>query len=210
MTYIIGSGWWCSGTEKDERTELLGSNMIREKGFHSLWYKSIVNNSSPEKIVIVDSNSPVKPILEDDERLEFISLNLNAGHSTNHVGKFSGYSRAIFVCLEYARQCEADYFVYVEQDALLQGNGIIEHCIEQMENKPYMFGAGDGTGGILQQSFFIIKTAAIAEFIKRLKSIEYTDNEMSPEDKFHVAACKFGGKAIAYFRKTAKTKFLTS
>ena len=88
---------------------------------------------------------------------EFLSLPLNAGHSTDHKGKYSGWMRSILLGLEYAYLSDTEYFVYVEQDALLYGDNIVEKCIDKM-TKPYMFGSGLGTKQPLQQSFFIIRS----------------------------------------------------
>jgi hypothetical protein len=103
LNYIVGTGWWC--TTQDMRSEqkqrkFLGSDFIRGRDFHKIWYKSLCENTSPKKIVIVDSNSPVKPDLNiDDHRIEFISLPFNAGHSTKHIGKWSGWMRSVLLGL---------------------------------------------------------------------------------------------------------------
>lgn len=187
MKYVIGSGWWCAPSEKDGRETLIGDDLIRGSDFHKLWYKSICEYTNPEKILIVDSSSPIKPEINmDDDRLEFISLNFNAGHNTNHIGKYCGCVRAMEVGLMYTLMCEADYYVYVEQDALLYGEGIIEYCISTMK-RPVMFGSGGGTPCRTQQSFFIMHKDAIWKFLKRLNSIPYTDKQINPEEKFHIA-----------------------
>jgi len=205
MKYIIGSGWWCTDKSQETRAELLGDDEIRGQNFHKLWYEAINKYTSPEKIIIVDSNSPTKPILNNkDDRLELVSLNVNGGHSTNHVGKFCGYTRAILLSLEYALQCEVDYFVYIEQDALIYGKGIIEHCINEM-NKPYMFGSGDDTAGVLQQSFFIMRRDAIVNFRNKLVAMSETDNELSPENKFHIACSHGSEKLLAHIKKKSLT-----
>lgn len=191
----------------DTRAELLGDDAIREQAFHQLWYEAIDRCTSPEKILIVDSCSPEQPQLAtDDPRLEFISLNVNAGHSTNHIGQFCGYSRAILLGLEYTVQCEVDYYVYVEQDALIYGKGIIEHCIKAMRS-PYMFGSGRGTPGIIQQSFFIIRRDGIRPFLERIRAIPYTDHDLSPEFKFHIAAGRTPLQLHAYLHRFPKRRF---
>ena len=201
MSYVIGSGWWCADKNLDSRAELLGDDEIRGHKFHQLWYEAICRYTSPEKIIIVDSCSPSKPLLNSkDDKLEFISLNVNGGHSTNHKEKFCGYTRAILLGLEYALQCEADYYVYVEQDALIYGEGIIEHCISKM-TKPYMFGSGDGTPGLLQQSFFIMRRDAILAFKNKLNAIDQADNQLSPEIKFHIACSTGPAQLLAYIKQ---------
>jgi len=203
--YIISSGWWCNESENDGREKFLGSPEIRGHQFHKLWYKTISDFSSPSKILIVDSCSPIKPIIdENDERLELISLNSNAGHSTSMVGKYCGYTRAILVAMEYAMQCDTDYFVYVEQDVLLYGESIIEKCIDEMITD-YMFGEAKNSPGKLQQSLFIIKQSAIRTFIKRLHAIHYSDKELNPEDKFSIAASR-GWVPLLTYVAVAKRK----
>lgn len=196
--YIIGSGWWCNEQEDDGREQFLGSEDIRKSSFHQLWYESINRFCSPQKIVIVDSNSPIKPeINRNDQRIELLSLNVNARHSTNHIGRFCGYSRAIIVALAYAEMCDADYFVYVEQDALLFGDNIVEHCIEIMKT-PVVFGESKNCPGKIQQSFFIIKTSYIKTFLQRLKEIPYSDYDLNPEEQFSIAASKGSVRLLSW------------
>jgi len=189
-TYIITSGWWSAKEDEDTRLIKVGDEYIRSKDFHELWYKAIKKYTNPKKIYIIDSNSPIKPILHKNE--EIIELIENAGHSTNHIGKLCGVSRAHLVGMMMALANEVDYWVYIEQDALIYGKGIIEYAISKMK-KPYMFGAGFGTPQPTQQSFMIIKTNFIPEFIKNFTSIKARDNQISPETKFAIATSKLLG-----------------
>lgn len=193
FNYIVGSGWWCADDKSvDGRNKFHGSDVIRGRDFHKLWYQSICDNTFPQKILIVDSASPVLPELnENDPRLEWISLTFNAGHSTNCTGKYCGWTKAVLLGLEYAMACEADYFVYVEQDVLLKGKGIVEFCIRQMK-KPYMFGSGAGTPQVLQQSFFIIRKDGMRRFVDAMHAIQDTDKQLCPEDKFFIASSGMG------------------
>jgi len=184
-SYIIASGWWCD-EDKSERHKI-GDDYIRSRDFHELWYKSINTFTNPAKIFIVDSASPVAiPIKENDDRIEVISLLKNPGHPTKHSGKYSGWTVSALMGLEYALHCGVDYFVYVEQDALLYGKNIIEECIKKM-TKPYMFGSGDGTCHPLQQSFFIVHKSKIEELINSIHNIGAPDCQVSPEKKFCIA-----------------------
>lgn len=208
MNYIVGSGWWCTeNAENDGRSVFYGSDWIRSKDFHKLWYWAVNEFTSPQKIFIVDSASPVAPDLSScDPRLEFVSLPINAGHSTNHLGKFSGWTRSVLLGLEYAMASEADYFVYIEQDVLISGWGIVEYCIGQMRT-PYMFGAGNGTSQVLQQSFFVVSKAGMRRFADRLRQVSAPDREISPEDKFFLAASRMGrvlSRIYCYARKKRK------
>ena len=87
--------------------------MIRTPLFHKMWYRSLCRFASPEKIFIVDSNSPVAPPLHlDDARIEFVSLDRNYGHATTCDSKMCGWSRSVLLGAAYALCCDADYFVY--------------------------------------------------------------------------------------------------
>ncbi|WP_025563159.1 hypothetical protein [Psychromonas sp. SP041] len=190
--YVITTGWWCKNLEqKDMRDVLLGDDEIRSKDFFLSWLAAVNKFTYPKKILIVDSASPIKPDLScNDKILEIVSLDCNAGHSTNHLGKYAGVTRAHMMGMMYALTCEVDYWVYIEQDALIYGDGIVEYCIEHMKNG-IMFGDGKGTPQPMQQSFMIMKTEEIPQFIKKLTDIKLTDNEISPEMKFALASSKY-------------------
>jgi len=187
--YIITSGWWSTDDDIDDRTIKTGDSQIRSKQFHKLWYKAIQRYTSAKKVYVIDSDAPVKPLLDSDNEV-MISLLENAGHSTHHTGKLCGVSRAHLLGMSMAMVNEVDYWVYIEQDALIYGDGIIEKCIEQMK-KPYMFGNGFGTPQPVQQSLMIIKTESISTIIKNFNAIKATDNEISPEVKFAIATSPF-------------------
>lgn len=190
MKYIIGSGWWATNDQETEKRPLHGTDIIRSTQFHKLWYQSICEFTFPQKIIIVDSSSPLKPpINKSDDRIEFISLDKNYGHSSDCIGKFSGWMRSCLLGVSYAWSCDADYFVYVEQDVLLFGKGIIEHAISKMKHK-YMFGDSNTTyWQPLQQSLFLIHKSEFIPFIKRMDEFHKADSKMSPEIKF--ATIKF-------------------
>lgn len=187
--YVITSGWWC-GKALNEKRVRHGSESIREMSFFRKWKTSILENTNPMKIMVLDSASDITPSSEDKEGIEFFSLNRNAGHSTSHSGKYSGYMRSIIMGITYAKLCDADYWIYVEQDALLKGKGIIEHCISKM-TKPYMFGSGEGTPQILQQSLIIIRKDGYDNFLHQLDRIKLPDSLISPETKFLIASSRF-------------------
>ncbi|WP_299261800.1 hypothetical protein [uncultured Kushneria sp.] len=189
-SYIINSGWWCGekSPENEKRVEY-GSSEIRGVAFFREWYESVNRHTSPTKIIVVDSASPTIPQLPDDERMEFISMDVNGGHSTSHVGKYAGCTRCFFVGLAYTYASEADYWVYVEQDALLFGEGIVEHAIDNMTSD-FMFGDRGNTPQPLQQSMMIIRKAAIPGFLKAYARIKATDEVITPEMKFAIASTK--------------------
>lgn len=186
-SYVIGSGWWC-GENKERLT--FGDEKIRNSSFHKIWYQSIKKFSNPEKIFIVDSNSPIKPdIISDD--IEFISLNTNSGHSTNMQSGaiYCGWTASSILSMQYALHCDCDYFVYVEQDCLLYGEGIVERQIKRMEDNDwkYIFGDGKDSYQPLQVSFFIIRKDFIPELLSKFFSIRHLDSKVSPELKLSIA-----------------------
>jgi len=184
-SYIIGTGWWCDNS-KQER-ECGGDDIIRSEAFHRLWHKSVDTFTDPRKILIVDSASPVPPpVNTEDKRLEYLRLSHNPGHCTVHEGPHCGWTLSALLGLQYAYCCDVDYFVYVEQDVLLYGEGIVEKCIDQMK-QPYMFGSGQGTSHPLQQSFFVVHRSKMAEFVHNVQRIRAMDRTVSPEKKFCIA-----------------------
>ncbi len=189
MNYIIGSGWWCD--ESDTNRYRIGSDKIRSEEFHHLWYQAVNTFTKPEKIFIVDSASPVPiPYNTKDSRFEVVKLTQNPGHPTKHTGKYSGWTISAMLGMEYALYCGVDYFVYIEQDALVYGEGIIEKCISAM-TKPIMFGAGGKSIHPLQQSFFIIHKSEIEKFICNINKINLPDCIIPPEKKFCIASSRF-------------------
>ena len=185
-TYIITTGWWSTEDDVDDRTIKSGDSKIRSKEFHQLWYDVVQGYTSAQKIYVIDSDASVKPTLDKKDEV-LISLLENAGHSTHHTGKLCGVSRAHLLGMSLAMVNEVDYWVYVEQDALIYGDGIIEKCIEQMK-KSYMFGYGLGTPQPVQQSLMIVKKEAIPKFINNFNKIKAKDSEIAPETKFAIAA----------------------
>lgn len=185
-TYTIGTGWWCSTVAEaivNPHRKLLGSPSVRSVDFFETWLKSVWSVSSPSSIVVVDSASPTKPSAALREQTAWVELPFNARHSVDHVGRWSGWTRSVLVSGQYALATDCEHYVYVEQDCLLSGAGLIEHCI-QAGRKGIMFGSGRGTPQPIQQSFFIIRQDKLAAFLKNLATIKAADQDFSPEWKF--------------------------
>ena len=188
MSYVLGTGWWCAAPDGGgDRPLAKGDEMIRGVAFHHLWFAAVDRYTRPEKIIVVDSASPVPPPLcKTDPRIEYLRLDHNAGHSSVHTGRFSGWTRSVLLGLQYANLCEADYFVYVEQDALVFGDGLVESAIAAMRG-PYMFGHPGDTPQPLQQSFFVIRRDGFESFLRRYVAVRSPDRLVAPEKKFAVA-----------------------
>ena len=189
MNYIIGSGFWSSDVDEqvtNPERKIIGDNLIRKPEFFPIWLNSIRKCSNPNRIVIVDSHSPIKPDFKDAKDVVWIELPINAKHATNHIGTWSGWTRSVILSGQYALNAEVDYFVYIEQDCLLSGAGIVEYCIEHMK-KGLMFGDGKDTPQPIQQSFFIIEKRQLAKFLYNLCSLSIADRYLSPEWKFIIS-----------------------
>ena len=195
--YIIASGWWCPDTEKRvEGRPYAGSEVIRSAEFHHLWSAVVDAWTTPSAVFIVDSASPVSPPITNS-RYSTLRLDHNPGHATVHTGHYSGWTASVLHSLEYALSADADYLVYVEQDALLFGDGVIEHCIACMR-KPLMFGSGDGTPQPLQQSFFIVRKDGMRRFLAALHLIARPDKVIAPEWKFMLASLGMHGTFVEW------------
>lgn len=190
FNYVIGTGWYCGPLDKNNsERKILGDSIIRGSEFHHIWFETLMHYTKAKRIIMVDSASETKPPLCEKGKkiVELISLEINPGHATKHRGAYSGWMASVILGIEYAMMSDFDYFVYVEQDLLLKGEGIIEDCIMSMKT-PYLFGSGDGTPQPLQQSFFIIRKDGYKSFLSRVHQILSDDGAVSPEWKFYFAA----------------------
>lgn len=189
---VIGSGWWSSDRDfADEfpgRKEL-GDTVIRSVPFFDLWLDSVRRAIGASEIVVVDSAAPLKPSAEKRAQVRWIELPFNARHATDHLGRWSGWTRSVLVSGAYAMASDCDYFVYVEQDCLLKGEGLVETCIAAM-TADLMFGSGDGTPQPLQQSLFVVRGSALPAFLANLSNLKCRDVDMAPEWKFVWASSK--------------------
>lgn len=189
--YVIGSGWWSTEEEAasvNPKRKDLGDDFIRSPQFFDLWRESIERFTSPERVIVVDSNAPLKPSADAREGVEWVSLPFNAKHATDHLGRWSGWMRSVLVSASYALATECDYFVYVEQDCLLHGENIVEDCV-RASRTGISFGSGEGTPQPIQQSFFAVRRDRLLSFVTNLHRLVPNDRDLSPEWKFVCASC---------------------
>lgn len=166
MKYIIGSGWWCDGSgehKRSKRERNTSSNETRKLGFHDLWYHCVHKYSSPEKIFITDSASPVAPKWRDDE----VVVPLLGNYEYDGIW-LTGWARSLINGAYYAlMNNDIEYYVYVEQDCLIIGEGIIEHVISHMEKKKANFCYGTTIDDYkIDTSFVFVKRDFIFDFIR--------------------------------------------
>jgi hypothetical protein len=186
--YIIGTGWWCDGTgiHTHSRHQPYVDKETRQVDFFNLWYKSVMKFTNPHKIIVIDSNSPIKPNLQDKENVKLYSLSQNYGAAVDGTSKgvLSGWDRSILLSASISFLDDADYFVYVEQDCVLWGENIIEDIIDSMGDKKIALGNGIGTPQPVQQSLVVIKKDYIPTFLKLEMDNNKENLKTSPEKRY--------------------------
>lgn len=184
---LVCTGWYSSEAPRSYVT--FGDDAIRKKDFRPLWWKSLDTYVRPQHVLIVDSASPVKP--EDEHftttKFQYIELLRNPGHSQNCTSHYCGYMASVILGLEFALHNDVDLFLYVEQDALIYGDGFVEKIKERLRRKDLVFGSG-GKFGEIQQSVFAANKKGIRRFLSALHEINFSDRQISPEMKFMYAA----------------------
>jgi hypothetical protein len=207
---VVGSGWWSA----DVRSQWnIGDDLIRSSDFFRLWYRQVMKSLNPTLILVTDSNSPKKPDWRKFERVQWIVLDENYGHSNDiRVGlsktKFSGISRSRIMGALFALCCDADYFVYVEQDCLLRGEDFLKTSIG---DRDFDFFCGQRTEGgrglhggvaapMLQNSVLIMKRRGMERYIANMIAAPETDGELSSEVKMERGMAPYGILQVPYGR----------
>lgn len=187
---LVSTGWYASNDARSYVTA--GDDLIRGVEFRPLWWQSLDRFVRPQHVFIVDSASPVKP---DDARwtatrFQRAELLINPGHSQNGRTHYCGFMASVIIGLEFALHNDVDMFLYVEQDALLYGDGIVEKTKSALRRKDLVFGA-TSSGIEIQQSFFAANKKGIRRFLSALHAINYSDKQIAPEHKFMYAGARF-------------------
>jgi hypothetical protein len=191
---------------------VLGSDLARSVRFFELWYRQVQRCLQPHRIVVTDSASPIKPDLRG-KQLEWIELDRNYGHPNDvRIGrvrtKYSGFTRSVINGAMYALCCDADYFVYVEQDCLLHGDDFLAQALAGSA-EDILLGAptenGKGLHGriaapMIQQSLMIVRRAGLERFITGILEATWTDGEKSPEETMRIQLVPFGYVGVPYGR----------
>jgi hypothetical protein len=191
---LVTSGWYSSSEARSYRTT--GDDLIRGVAFRPLWWRSLDTFVKPEHVFIVDSASPVKPddAICTSTKFQYLELLINPGHAQNGKTHYCGAMAAIILGLEFALHNDVDLFLYVEQDALVFGENIIEKTKNILRRKDLVFGAGKLD---VQQSFFAANKRGIRKFLSGLHAIKYSDKQIAPENKFMFAASRLLPSPVA-------------
>jgi FkbM family methyltransferase len=207
---VVGSGWWCDLSTHDWA---LGSPTTRSTGFFDLWYRQVQRCLAPQRIVVTDSASPVKPDIDAYRSLQWVELDGNYGHAndirTGRINtKYSGFTRSVLNGVMYALCCDADFFVYVEQDCLLVGDDFLGQALgastaEIFLGSPAVNAKGLGGGlaaPMLQQSLIVVRRAAFERFISEILNSPWTDGEVPPEETMRTRLEPFDLLQVPYGR----------
>jgi hypothetical protein len=151
----------------------------------------------PDLVVVIDSHSPLKPGAEARESVTWIELDENYGHAMDIrkgriLTKYSGFARSQIMACTHALCCDADYFVYVEQDCAIHGERFVEAALRGT-TCPIVVGfrAHGGVGltpgsiaaPMLQNSLVIVRRDGMERFLCALLLAQETDGELPPEEK---------------------------
>src|ERR1700722_8438805 len=185
---LVTSGWFATDEARSYVTA--GDELIRGVGFRPLWWKSVDTFIKTQHVFIVDSASPVKP---DDAActstpFQYTELLINPGHSQNGKTHYCGAMAAIIMGLEFALHNDVEMFLYLEQDALVFGDAIVEKTKNALRRKDLVFGSGALD---IQQSFFAANKKGIRRFLSALHAINYSDKQVAPDPNSMFAASRF-------------------
>jgi hypothetical protein len=206
---VVGSGWWCDEKPHDWA---IGSPVTRSVPFFDLWYRQVVRCLQPDRIVVTDSASPIKPDYHSYP-IQWIELDRNYGQPNDiRIGriatKYSGFTRGVINGATYALCCDADFYVYVEQDCLLHGEDFLGAALGDSSADIFLGaptengrGIGGGTAAaMLQQSLIIVRRAGLERFLEGLLGAPWTDGEVSPEEIMRRRLAPFDFIQVPYGR----------
>jgi hypothetical protein len=207
---VVGSGWWCA---QQPHKWSLGTDSSRSIAFFDVWYRQVVRCLHPHRIVVTDSASPIKPDYLSYAGVQWIELDKNYGHPNDvRVGtvqtKYSGFTRSVINGAMYALCCDADFYVYVEQDCLLHGEDFLTQAVGP-STEEILLGAptenGRGIGGkmaapMIQQSLMVVARPGLERFLQGLLGAPWTDGEKSPEAIMRLRLVPFGFVQVPYGR----------
>jgi hypothetical protein len=122
--------------------------------------------------------------------------------------KYSGYLRSVLNGAMHAYCCDADYYVYVEQDCLVRGEQFLEHAVAGT-SLDILIGertqGGTGLHGrpanpMFQNSLIVVKREGLERFMSRLLDAPWSDGELSGEIIMERQLVPFEVVAVPYGR----------
>jgi hypothetical protein len=207
---VVATGWW----SPDARSPWsVGDDLIRSSAFFPLWHRQVMRCLDPAAILVTDSASPNKPDFSAFSRVQVASLDRNYGHANDlRVNslptRYSGFTRSVLMGAMFALCCEADFYVYVEQDCLLRGEDFLSAAISDPSFDFYC-GAwpenartfhGGEAARMPQRSLQIARRVGIVRLIETILSAPEGDGELSGEAKMERDMAPLGHLAVPYGR----------
>jgi hypothetical protein len=207
---VVGSGWWC---DREPHQWAIGGASNHSIAFFDVWYRQVMRCLGPDRIVVTDSASPVKPDHRSYAGIQWIELDQNYGHPNDiRVGKvrtkYSGFTRSLINGAMYALCCDADFYVYVEQDCLVHGDDFLAQAIGEAtedilvgtptENGRGLF--GKVAASMIQQSLVVVARSGLERFLDGLLGAPWTDGERSPEQTMRHRLAPYGFLQVPYGR----------
>jgi hypothetical protein len=207
---VVGSGWWCADSPHDWT---IGSPATRSVAFFNIWYRQLMRCLNPNCILVTDSASPIKPDYCSYPGLRWIELDRNYGHPNDlRTGrirtKYCGFTRGFINGAMYALCCDADFYVFVEQDCLLHGEDFLAHALGD-STEDILIGRvtenGRGLSGgpaarMPQQSLVIVRNPGLNRFIEGIIGAPWSDGERSPEQTMLDRLAPVGFLRVPYGR----------
>lgn len=207
---VVASGWWCDRVPHDWTIGAISSRSI---AFFDVWYRQVMRCIAPERIVVTDSASPVKPDYLSYAGLHWIELDRNYGHANDvRLGavktRYSGFTRSVINGAMHALCCDADYYVYVEQDCLVHGVDFLPRAIggspeDILLGPPTQNGrgiAGAIAAPMIQQSLMVVARSGLERFLEGLLGAPWGDGERAPEETMRLRLVPFGFVQVPYGR----------
>jgi hypothetical protein len=108
----------------------------------------------------------------------------------------------------YALCCDADFYVFVEQDCLLYGDDLLNRAVAD-RNDDILLGQptekGKGLDGsvaapMLQNALMIVRRTGLERFIGAILGAPWTDGEVSPEETMRLRMPPYGLIGIPFGR----------
>ncbi len=183
---LVTTGWY--STVQPRTYQTFGDHSIRGPEFRSLWWQSLQTFVSPSHVYVVDSASPVKPTDHALAQVDLrgVELLINPGHSQNTTHHYCGAMAAILMGMEYALYSGVDYYMYVEQDALIYGDQFLPTVEKELSKRGMVFGGAPGR--LVEHTVMAFERKVLRKFLSWVHSIDLSDRLIEPEYKFMHAA----------------------
>ncbi|WP_338333041.1 hypothetical protein [Acetobacter sp. LMG 32666] len=186
ISYSVITGWYANHKTRDYK--VYGNEFVRSVECFDLWYYCINKFTNPEKIFIIDANSPIQPKFPKNDCINVIRMLRNHQHAAQSHTHLSGWSRTLLCGLMCGLANGSAYTVLIEQGSLFCGHDIIEREIEAYPDADIIVPTGTGTPQPIQTGIMIFRNEIVTQFINNYFNILAHDSIVTPEKKCTLAA----------------------